>query len=128
MLFRTRDLLVRQRTQTINAFRGHLTEFGIVAPQGPARVESLARAVTDETTAFPAPVRELARLLLDQIAELGAKINALEKDIRRSAPKDARIARLMTIPGVGAICATAVQAFAPSMSTFQSGRDRKSVV
>lgn len=123
MLFRTRDLLVRQRTQTINAFRGHLTEFGIVAPQGPARVESLARAVTDETTAFPAPVRELARLLLDQIAELGAKINALEKDIRRSAPKDARIARLMTIPGVGAICATAVQAFAPSMSTFQSGRD-----
>ena len=34
MLFRTRDLLVRQRTQTINALRGHLAEFGVVAPKG----------------------------------------------------------------------------------------------
>ena len=33
MLFRTRDLLVRQRTQTINALRGHLAEYGVVAPQ-----------------------------------------------------------------------------------------------
>ena len=36
MLFRTRDLLVRQRTQTINALRGHLAEYGVTAPQGPA--------------------------------------------------------------------------------------------
>ena len=35
MLFRTRDLLVRQRTQTINALRGHLAEFGVVAARGP---------------------------------------------------------------------------------------------
>ena len=34
MLFRTRDLLVRQRTQTINTLRGHLAEFGVVAPKG----------------------------------------------------------------------------------------------
>ncbi len=34
MLFRTRDLLVRQRTQLINALRGHLAEHGVVAPQG----------------------------------------------------------------------------------------------
>ena len=45
MLFRTRDLLVRQRTQTINALRGHLAEFGIVAPQGPAHVGRLASAL-----------------------------------------------------------------------------------
>lgn len=123
MLFRTRDLLVRQRTQSINALRGHLAEFGIVAPQGPARVVRLAQAVSDETVSLPDTVRELARLLLDQIAALGAKIGALEKDIRRRAPKDAQIARLMSIPGVGAISATAVQAFCPSMTTFRSGRD-----
>ena len=123
MLFRTRDLLVRQRTQSINALRGHLAEFGIVAPQGPTRVDLLARTVADEATALPAMARDLARLLLDQIAELGERIGALEKEIRRRAPKDTRIARLMTIPGVGAICATAVQAFAPSMTLFRSGRD-----
>lgn len=123
MLFRTRDLLVRQRTQTINALRGHLAEFGIVAAQGPARVEVLAQAVEDETTPLPAMARDLARLLIGQVEALGEKVGALERDIRRRAPKDGRIARLMTIPGVGAICATAVHAFAPSMSTFGSGRD-----
>lgn len=35
IVFRARDLLVRQRTQTINALRGHLTEFGVVAAQVP---------------------------------------------------------------------------------------------
>ncbi len=123
MLFRTRDLLVRQRTQSINALRGHLAEFGVVAPKGPARVDRLARAVADETVPLPATVRELARLLLGQIVELREKIDALEKDIRLRAPKDEQIVRLMTIPGVGAICATAVQAFCPSMAAFQRGRD-----
>lgn len=113
MLFRTRDLLVRQRTQTINALRGHLAEFGVVAAQGPARVEVLAQAIEDETTPLPEMARDLARLLVAQIAELTERIGALEKDIRRRAPKDAKIARLMTIPGVGAICAMAVHAFAP---------------
>lgn len=36
LVFRTRDLLVRQRTQTINALRGHLTEYGWVVAKGPA--------------------------------------------------------------------------------------------
>jgi transposase len=41
MLFRARDLLVRQRTQIINALRGHLAEFGMVAPQGVAHLAPL---------------------------------------------------------------------------------------
>jgi len=123
MIFRTRDLLVRQRTQTINALRGHLAEFGIVAPQGAARIDRLARAVDNNDARLPDTVRDLARLLLEQIAALTVKIAAVEKDLRRRAPQDEQIARLMTIPGVGAICATAVQAFCPSMDSFRSGRD-----
>lgn len=42
LVFRTRDLLVRQRTQLINAVRGHLTEYGWVAPKGPPHVEMLS--------------------------------------------------------------------------------------
>ena len=45
MLFRTRDVLVRQRTQIINALRGHLTEFGVVAPQAAAQIGRLAGAL-----------------------------------------------------------------------------------
>ena len=50
MLFRTRDLLVRQRTQLINALRGQLSEHGVVAPQGPANVVILAQAIDDGFT------------------------------------------------------------------------------
>src|SRR5919106_3733671 len=45
LVFRARDLLVRQRTQAINALRGHLTEFGIVVAKGPAHVSQLVQAV-----------------------------------------------------------------------------------
>ena len=47
MIFRTRDLLVRQRTQLINALRGHLAEHGVIAPQGPVHVNVLAAAIDD---------------------------------------------------------------------------------
>lgn len=73
MAYRTRDLLVRQRTQTINALRAHLAEQGIVAPAGPAHVGRLAAAVEGDDGALPVAVRDLARLLLDQIADLRKK-------------------------------------------------------
>ena len=123
MLFRTRDLLVRQRTQTINALRGHLAEFGIVAPQGRAHVARLAAALDEAASVLPGPVRELGGLLLEQIAGLDAKIAGLEKELRARARQDEEVVRLMTIPGVGPICATAIQAFAPPMESFRRGRD-----
>ena len=123
MLFRTRDLLVRQRTQTINALRGHLAEFGVIAPQGPVHVERLASALGDPDPDLPAAVRELANLLLEQIAGLGEKIDGLEAEIRAAARQDGEVRRLMTVPGIGPITAMAVQAFAPPMETFRRGRD-----
>ena len=123
MLFRTRDLLVRQRTQTINALRGHLAEFGVVAAQGPAHVSRLALALEDPGLALPDQVRELGRLLFDRIVELSAEIGRLEKELHVCARRDEDAARLMTIPGVGPITAMALQAFAPPMESFRRGRD-----
>lgn len=123
MNFRARDLLVRQRTQTINALRGHLAEFGIVAPQGAAHVSRLGRAMEDPATGLPPEVLEIASMLLAQIDALQEKITALEIKIRGRAPKDERAARLMTIPGVGPICAAAIESFAPPMEGFRRGRD-----
>ena len=123
MLFRTRDLLVRQRTQTINALRGHLAEFGVVAPQGRAHVARLAAALDEAASGLPQPVRELGALLLEQIAGLDAKIAGLEREIHVHARQDEEAVRLMTIPGIGPICATAIQAFAPPMESFRCGRD-----
>src|SRR4051794_27105536 len=47
VVFRTRDLLVRQRTQTINALRGHLTEFGVIAAKGLVHTSKLIAALED---------------------------------------------------------------------------------
>ena len=123
MVFRTRDLLVRQRTQTINALRGHLAEFGVVAPQGPAHVGRLVSALEDPCCTVPKEVREMAGLLFEQINGLTMKINDLERQLRKHAREHEEARRLMTVPGIGHITAMALQAFAPPMESFRRGRD-----
>ncbi|WP_029032323.1 IS110 family transposase [Salinarimonas rosea] len=123
MAYRTRDLFVRQRTQTINALRGHLAEFGVVAPTGIAHVGRLTALVEGEDGVLPEAVVELARMLLIQIEGLSERIETLEKQIRERAAQDEAVARLMTMPGIGAITATALVTFAPAPETFAKGRD-----
>jgi transposase len=123
MLFRTRDLLVRQRTQLINALRGHLAEYGVVAPQGPAHLKPLADAIADEASRLPTAVRILGRLLLEQISMLGPRIGELDKRLRAAAGQAEATRRLQTMPGVGPVTAVAVETFAPPMETFRRGRD-----
>src|SRR3989441_5403375 len=48
MQHRTRDLLMRQRTQAINALRAHLAELGIVAAQGREGLKNLLTIIADE--------------------------------------------------------------------------------
>lgn len=122
MLFRTRDLLVRQRTQFINALRGHLAEHGVVAPQGPAAVKVLTEAVEEETTSLPLLVIELSRIFLEQIGVLSEKIIELAKVTMHEATHGAITRRLQTVPGVGPITVVAIETFAPSMPVFKRGR------
>lgn len=123
MVYRTRDLLVRQRTQTINALRAHLAEQGIVTPTGPAHVGRLTAIIEGDNSTLPSTVRDLARLLLAQIASLSEKVSDLEAELRRRARVDDTARRLATIPGVGPITAAAITTFAPPMETFSKGRD-----
>lgn len=123
MAYRTRDLLVRQRTQTINALRGHLAEQGLVVPTGIAHVGRLEALIEGDEGVLPVAVRDLARLLLGQIAGLAEKIAGLDAELRKRATADDTVRRLTTIPGVGAVTATAITTFAPPMETFSKGRD-----
>ena len=123
MQFGVRDLPVRQRTQTINALRGHLAEFGVIAPKGPVHVRRLALAIADPETRLPARVRELGGLLLEQIAELDRKIAERNKELHAAARQDEEAVRAMTVPGVGPISALAIQALAPPLASFRRGRD-----
>jgi len=123
MVFRTRELLVGQRTQMVNALRGHLAEYVIITAQGIIHVHRLELAIEDGKSVLPEAARDLGRLYLEQIADYDEKIKALDKDIRALAKEDEEIARLMTMPGIGPISAMAIKAFAPPMENFKSGRD-----
>ena len=123
MIFRTRDLLVRQRTQLINALRGNLAEHGLVAAQGPANVKALVDAIDDMEGSLSPIVRDLGHLYLEQIELLSEKISETEKVLRREAARGDTTARLQTMPGIGPITALAIEAFAPPLETFKRGRD-----
>ena len=123
VIFRTRDLLVRQRTQLINALRGHMAEFGLVVPQGAARAKELIAMVADPDTSLPGAARPALEALTSALTRLEAEIRSLEAEIVRRAKEDATARRLMTIPGVGPLIATALVALAPPPQTFRRGRD-----
>jgi transposase len=124
LVFRTRDLLVRQRTQLINAIRGHLTEYGWVAPKGPSYVSMLGDLLEEEmASSLPAAAVAMFRVMLDLLADLDERIADLDREIDRRAREDETARRLMTIPGIGPISATALTALAPAAETFAKGRD-----
>lgn len=123
MTFKTRDLLVRQKTQTINALRGHLAEHGVTAPAGPAHIAKLRELIEQDGNDLLEQVVYLGRMLLAQIDQLQVQINLLDKQMRSQTSHDAAGERLMTIPGIGPVCAAAILALAPPAETFKRGRD-----
>lgn len=122
LVFRGRDLLVGQRTQIINALRGHMAEHGWVAPKGPSHIARLAELLEDEA-AVPAAARPVLTAMLEMLAELDRRIAALDREIAKRAREDEAARRLMTIPGIGPVTATALAALAPPPESFAKGRD-----
>ncbi|MCB4767295.1 IS110 family transposase [Ancylobacter sp. Lp-2] len=123
VVFRTRDILVRQRTQLINALRGHLTEFGYVVRQGVGHVGKLVEIVGDPTSDIPVEARPVLVVIAHGLQALQAQIALLDREIAARAKADPVAQRLMTVPGIGPVIATALVALAPAASTFRRGRD-----
>jgi transposase len=123
LVFRTRDLLVRQRTQAINALRGHLTEYGWVVAKGTAHVAELIGHIEDPASELPEDARPILRILIASLKDLEEKISLLDTEIAKRAREDRVALQLTSILGVGPITATAIAALAPPAETFKRGRD-----
>jgi transposase len=125
MLHRSRDLLVRQRTQLINALRAHLAEVGLVAAAGVDGLKSLLAIIREagETGQLPGPMRQALQPLVDQLAALQAQIGQLERSIHAQHRASDVSRRLETIPGIGVIGATAIAATVSEPGAFKSGRE-----
>ena len=122
MLHKVRDLLVRQRTMLINALRGHLAEFGIVAARGPGGVTAAIIALHEAQDSLPELARVALHGLIDQLRIVRGEIAKVEKRIVAWHRASDASRRLATIPGIGPITASAIAAAVPDATLFQSGR------
>jgi transposase len=124
MQHRTRDLLMRQRTQVINALRAHLAELGIAAAQGNAGLkELLAIIASEEDARLPADAHAVLIVLAAELAAMRTLIASIEKRIIVQHRSDQASRRLRSIPGIGLVGATAIVATITDPKAFRSGRD-----
>lgn len=117
-----RDLLVKQRTMLVNALRGHLAEFGMVAAQGREGLRELVAVVAGEDPRLPGLARLALGDLVRQIDAIEERIKGVEKALLAWHRTNADSRLLATIPGIGPITATALVAKVPDPDAFRSGR------
>jgi transposase len=124
MQHRTRDLLIRQRTQAINALRAHMAELGIVAAQGHEGLKKLLAIIADETDErLPVDARASLIVLAAQLQALQTMIGAIEKRIIAQHRASEESKRVASIPGIGFLGASAITATVTDPNAFRSGRD-----
>jgi transposase len=124
MLHRARDLVMRQRTQVINALRAHLAELGITAAQGTAGLkELLAIIASDGDERLPVDAHASLVVLAAELQAMQTLVGSLEKRIMAQHRGNEASQRLETIPGIGFIGATGIAATVTDPTAFRSGRD-----
>src|SRR6476660_2097712 len=124
MLHRTRDLLIRQRTQLINAMRAHLAELGLVAQTGREGVQQLMRTVAEaDNERLPSDARVACKAIIAQLQAVQMQIAGLEKRIHQAHRANPASKRLDAIPGFGVIVSTAVVATMTDPRAFKTGRE-----
>ena len=124
MLHRARDLLMRQRTQLINALRAHMAELGIVAAQGREGVKELLKITASEQDArMPVDAHTSLVVLAAGLHALQTMIRSIERRIIAQHRSDEASKRLRSIPGIGIVGATAIAATVADPKVFRSGRD-----
>jgi transposase len=103
VVFRARDLLVRQRTQIINALRGHMAEYGYVAAKGVSHVQRLIDRIEDPQGEIPPAAQATLQVMVQMLRTLDEQIVVLDAEIARRAKEDPVARRLLTVPGIGPV-------------------------
>lgn len=122
-LHRVRSRIVKNRTALINEIRGLNLEYGIAIPQGALKVKShLISIIDDKENELTISSRELMHELYDELVELEGRLKKLEKKIKLICRDNDQCQRLLSIPGIGELTATALVASVPNANEFKNGR------
>jgi len=122
-IHKVRELMVKQRTMLINALRGLMAEFGIVAAAGPRHVEELAAVLSDPAdNRIPQPLHTALMQMVQTLRGVQRDIDVVEQQIVRWGRGNQTCRRLITAPGYGPILGSAMAAMVVDPSAFKSGR------
>jgi transposase len=128
MCHRIREQFVDQRAALSNALRGHLSEVGVIAPQGAQhayRLMTLIENGFDDNgeIVVSESVRRALTPLAKQIEAIDEHLAAIDAELAAAAKADEKAKALMTVPGIGPVIATAIPATVSDISSFASGRE-----
>jgi transposase len=124
MLHKVRLMLTRQLVMITNATRAHMAEFGIIAPVGRGGIDRLLAIIDDETDArIPAEARRCLQMLVAQLRLVKLQILENDRQVLALARSTELGRRLMEIPGIGPLVASALVACVPDPSMFRCGRN-----
>jgi transposase len=123
MVHSVRSQLIGQRTQLINAVRGHLSELGIVAARGLLGLAELAEIVRNKKDKrLPVTARAALMILVRQIETVSGEIAALDNALRKENKASELGPRLETVPSIGPVTASAFRARVTDAKLFKNGR------
>lgn len=122
-IHRVRSRVVRNRTAIINEIRGLCLEYGVAIIPGASKIKrSLCHIISDNSNELTAMSRECMQDLYDELIEIEARLKRLEKKIHLICKQNETCQRLLSVPGVGKLTATAMIAAVPNASVFKNGR------
>lgn len=122
-MHRVREHFKAQRVASVNLLRGVLREFGIVIPLGAGKVRpAVLAALENAENDLVMDLRHSLAAVLAQVEQLEQEIETIEKRLATFARSDLRSQRLLAVPGIGLITATAVSASVGELERFDSGR------
>ncbi len=122
-LHRIRQGLIKERTAAINQLRGLLAEFGLIMPKGRYGAQHhIPRILEDAENGLPMLARRLLSDVYGRLREMNTQLLAYDRELEHLAKESEIAQRLMTVPGVGAITATALLASVGDPKQFRSGR------
>ena len=123
-LHRMRSQLIKVRTMQMNQIRGLLYEFGADLPQGRQRgLKEVPDALANLESSISPMMLDTIRQQLKRLEEMDKDIAEIEKRLTLWKKDQEAVTRLMAIPGVGLLTATAIIATVGDMKSFRSGRE-----
>jgi transposase len=122
-IHRVRSRVIKNRTALINEIRGLNLEYGIAIPLGALKVKSYLRSIIDDqNNELTSSSRELMQELYEELVEMEARLKKLEKKIKLICKENEQCRRILNIPGIGELTATAIIAAVPNANEFKNGR------